>query len=149
MRKIELSELLAIEVDVRPAVDLGNGRRTVSFSGGRFLGRDGLVGRVLEGGVDWQQARPDGVLEIDAHYVLVTDAEEMIEVRSVGLRRAAPEVVERIMRGDDVDPSEYYFRTHVRFTTFVPRLAWLNDLIAVSTGQRQRDLVHIHVHEVL
>jgi hypothetical protein len=149
MRKIELRELLAIEVDVRPAVDLGDGRRSVSFSGGRFSGRDGLEGGVLEGGVDWQRTRPDGVLEIDAHYVLVTGAEEMIEVRSVGLRRAAPEVVERIMRGDDVDPSSYYFRTHVRFQAFVPRLVWLNDLIAVSTGRRQKNLVHIHVHEVL
>jgi hypothetical protein len=149
MRAIELRELLAIEVDVLPAVDLGDGRRSVSFSGGRFSGRDGLAGRVLEGGVDWQQVRPDGVLEIDAHYVLVTAAEEMIEVRSVGLRRAAPDVVEGIMRGDDVDPSLYYFRTHVRFRASVPKLAWLNDLIAVSTGQRQRNLVHIHVHEVL
>jgi hypothetical protein len=104
---------------------------------------------VLEGGVDWQRTRPDGVLEIDAHYVLVTGAEEMIEVRSVGLRRAAPEVVDRIMRGDDIDPSTYYFRTHVRFRASVPRLVWLNDLIAVSTGQRQKNLVQIHVHEVL
>jgi hypothetical protein len=149
MRKIDLRELLAIEVDVRPAVELGGGRRSVSFSGGRFSGRDGLEGRVLEGGVDWQRTRPDGVLEIDAHYVLVTASEEMIEVRSVGLRRAAPEIVERIMRGDDVDPASYYFRTHVRFQAFAARLAWLNDLIAVSTGQRQKDLVHIHVHEVL
>lgn len=149
MRNIELRELLAIEVDVRPAIDLGGGRRFVSFSGGRFSGRDGLEGRVLEGGVDWQRNRPDGVLEIDAHYALVTSAEEMIEVRSVGLRRAAPEILERIMRGDDVDPSSYYFRTHVRFQACAPRLGWLNELIAVSTGQRKRDLVHIHVHEVL
>jgi hypothetical protein len=149
MRKIELRELLAIEVEVRPPVDLGDGRRCVTFSGGRFSGRDGLAGRVLEGGVDWQRARPDGVLEIDAHYVLVSDAGDSVEVRSTGLRRAAPEIVERIMRGEHVDPDAYYFRTHVRFLTSAPRLAWLNDLLAVSTGQREKDLVHIHVHEVL
>jgi hypothetical protein len=149
MRAIELRELLAIEVDVRPPVDLGDGRRCVTFSGGRFSGRDGLAGRLLEGGVDWQQARPDGVLEIDAHYVLVTQAGESIEVRSTGLRRAAPEIAERIMRGDDVDPDTYYFRTHVRLWTSAPGLAWLNDLLAVSTGQRDKNLVHIHVHEVL
>jgi Protein of unknown function (DUF3237) len=149
MRKIELRELVAIEVAVRPAVDLGNGRRVVTFSGGTFSGRDGLQGRVLEGGIDWQQSRPDGILEIDAHYVLVTDGDESIEVRSVGLRRAAPVVVERIMRGEDVDPDSYYFRTHVRLNAVVPRLAWLNNLLAVSTGQRDRDLVRIHVHEML
>jgi hypothetical protein len=90
MRKVELRELLAIEVEVRPPFDLGNGRRCVTFSGGRFSGRGGLAGRVLEGGVDWQQTRPGGVLEIDAHYVLVTDAGDSVEVRSTGLRRAAP-----------------------------------------------------------
>ena len=89
------------------------------------------------------------MLEIDAHYILVTETGESIEVRSTGLRRAAPEIVERIMRGDDVDPDAYYFRTHVRLWTSAPGLTWLNDLLAVSTGQRDKDLVHIHVHEVL
>jgi hypothetical protein len=149
MRNIELRELLAIEVAVRPPVDVGDGRRYVSFSGGRFSGREGLAGRVLEGGVDWQRIRPNGVLDIDAHYVLVTDAGDSVEVRSTGLRRAAPEIVERIMQGEDVDPDTYYFRTHVRFWTSAPGLGWLNDLLAVSTGQRERELVHIHVHEVL
>jgi hypothetical protein len=149
VRKIELRELIAIEVAVRPAVDLGGDRRYVPFSGGRFSGRDDLNGRVLEGGVDWQRVRPDGVLEIDAHYVLLTETEESIEVRSTGLRRAAPEIVDRIMQGEEVDPDSYYFRTHVRLASFAPRLAWLNDLLAVSTGQRARDVVHIHVHEIL
>lgn len=33
---------------------------------------------------------------------------------------------------DDVDPSLYYLRTHVRFQAFVSWLAWLNNAIAVS-----------------
>ena len=37
---------------------------------GRRGARLGLSGRILEGGVDWQIARADGVLEIDAHYVI-------------------------------------------------------------------------------
>jgi Protein of unknown function (DUF3237) len=149
VRNIELRELLAIEVDVRPIVDLGDGRRYVTFAGGRFSGRDGLAGRVLEGGVDWQRVRPDGVLEIDAHYVLQTDEGESVEVCSTGLRKASPEIAEALVRGEDVDPDSYYFRTHVRFTALAPRFAWLNDLLAVSTGQRERNLVHVHVHEVL
>ena len=46
------------------------------------------AGILLEGGVDWQSVRPDGTLEIDAHYTLETDAGELIEVRSQGLRKA-------------------------------------------------------------
>ena len=149
MRPLELRELLAIEVRVRPPIDVGGDRRYIPFDGGTFAGRDGLQGVVLDGGVDWQQARPDGVLEIDAHYALQTDEGEVIEVRSTGLRKASPEVLERLGRGDDVDPGEYYFRTHIRLTTAAPRLAWMNDLLGVSTGQRDRDVVHIHVHQVL
>ncbi|HEY6427670.1 MAG TPA: DUF3237 domain-containing protein [Acidimicrobiales bacterium] len=148
MRPVELRELLSIRVLVRPVVVLGGGRRYVPFDGGTFEGRDGLAGTILEGGVDWQTVRADGVLEIDAHYTLSTGAGELIEVRSTGLRKATPEVAERLARGDDVDPDAYYFRTHIRLTTAAPRLSWLNDLLAVSTGRRDQSVVTIDVHEV-
>jgi hypothetical protein len=48
-----------------------------------------------------------------------------------------------------VPPEEYYFRTHVRLFTASERLDRLNRLLAVSTGERERDTVRIHVHEVL
>jgi hypothetical protein len=149
MRPVELRELLLIMIRVRPIVDLGGGRRFVAFDGGTFEGRDGLAGSVLDGGVDWQQVRPDGVLEIDAHYTLRTEADEAIEVVSQGVRKASASVAARLTRGEPVDPDEYYFRTLVRLSTAAPRLSWLNDLVAVSTGERQQSTVRIHVHEVL
>jgi hypothetical protein len=149
MRPIAVRGLLAIEVAVDKVVDLGDGRRVVPFTGGTFTGRDGLEGTVVAGGADWQRTRPDGTLEIDAHYALATLDGDAIEVRSTGLRTASPEVRERLARGETVAPDEYYFRTHIRLSTTSPRLAWLNDLVAVSTGQRDHDVVHIDVHEVL
>ena len=149
MRPVELRELLLITVRVRPVVDLGGGRRFVAFDGGTFEGRDGLAGSVLEGGVDWQQVRPDGVLEINAHYTLRTEADEAIEVISQGVRKASASVAARLSQGAQVDAAEYYFRTLVRLSTVAPRLSWLNDLVAVSTGERQQSTVRIHVHEVL
>jgi hypothetical protein len=149
MRSVELRELMLITIAVRPVVDLGGGRRSVAFDGGAFEGRDGLIGTVLAGGVDWQSVRPDGVLEIDAHYALRTGAGEAIEVRSQGVRKAPESVAARLAHGEPVDPSEYYFRTLVRLSSAAPRLLWLNDLIAVSTGERERSTVRIHVHEVL
>ncbi|HEY5888418.1 MAG TPA: DUF3237 family protein [Acidimicrobiales bacterium] len=149
MRPIALRELLAIEVAVHPLVDLGGGRRFVPFAGGTFTGRDGLAGVVLQGGVDWQVVRDDEVLDIDAHYALLTEEGEGIEVRSTGIRKATPEVLERLARGDEVAPEEYYFRTHIRLSTAAPRLLGLNGLLGVSTGRRERDRVFIDVHEVL
>lgn len=143
---------MVIDVEVAPPVELGTvaarGRRFVPFRGGRFEGRDGLRGTIAPGGVDWQWARADGVLEIDAHYVLMTETDEAIEVQSRGVRVASDDVAARIAAGSAVDPSEYYFRTHIRLATAVPRLRWLNELLAVSTGERRRDTVRIDVHEV-
>lgn len=149
MRPVELRELFLITIRVRPIVGLGGGRRFVAFDGGTFEGRDGLAGSVLEGGVDWQQVRPDGVLEIDAHYTLRTEADEAIEVISQGVRKASASVAARLAQGEQVDADEYYFRTLVRLSTTAPRLSRLNDLVAVSTGERQQSTVRIHVHEVL
>jgi hypothetical protein len=140
---------MSIAVNVLPLVDLGGGRRFVPFEGGTFEGRDGMAGTILQGGVDWQTVRPDGTLDIDAHYTLLTDENDAIEVVSQGLRRASPDVAARLARGDEVDPDEYYFRTLVRLSTPAPRLCWLNQLVAVSTGRRDRSLVRIDVHEIL
>ena len=143
---------MTIDVRVQPVADLAafplGGRRVVVFDGGSFQGRDGLRGTIAAGGVDWQLVRSDGVLEIDAHYLLLSDDDEPIEVRSTGLRKASAAVAARIARGDPVDPSEYYFRTHVRLSTSSARLAWMNDLLAVSTGERRRDTVRLEVDEI-
>ena len=65
---------MTIDVAVQPVVDLGDfplgARRVVVFGGGTFEGRDGLHGTIAPGGVDWQLARSDGVIDIDAHYLL-------------------------------------------------------------------------------
>jgi hypothetical protein len=146
---IQLAELLTVVLTVRPIVDLGAGRRYVPFESGSFTGRDGLTGKLLDGGVDWQLVRSDGVIEIDAHYALSTDQEEIIEVRSTGLRRVSTAVAARMARGDSVGADQYYFRTHIRLRTAAPRFAWMNDCLAVSTGRREPDSVTIEVHEVL
>jgi hypothetical protein len=149
---VELVPLIRIDVAVRPMVELGGfplgDRRTIVFDGGTFEGHDGLRGTIAPGGVDWQIVRADGVIEIDAHYLLVTDEGEPIEVRSTGLRKASAAVAARLASGEEVAPSEYYFRTHVRLWTSAPRLARLNDILAVSTGERRPGSVRIHVHEV-
>jgi hypothetical protein len=122
--------------------------RLIPISGGTFEGEE-LRGEILSGGADWQDVRSDGVLEISARYLLRTVQGEVIEVRSVGLRAAPPEVAERIARGERVPGVVYYFRTAVRFRTASTRLARLNNVLAVSYGERGKDGVHLEVYEVL
>ena len=60
-------------------------RRYVPLGGGTVVGPE-LNGTLVEGGVDWQVNRSDGVLDIAAHYVIRTDDGALVEVQSDGMR---------------------------------------------------------------
>ena len=146
---IDTAPLMTILVNVDKPVDLGlvagQARRFVRILGGSVSGV--LSGVVLPGGADWQEAGPDGMLEIDARYVLDLDG-ALVEVRSTGLRHGSPEVLGRLARGEIVPGSEYYFRTAMRFFTASPDLVGLNSTLAVAVGERQPGQVRLTVHAV-
>jgi Protein of unknown function (DUF3237) len=149
---VELEELLRITVAVHPPIDIGptpaGDVRVIPFDDGTFTFADGVSGRLLDGGTDWQHVRPDGVVEIRARYLLETEHGERIQVTSDGIRHAAPGVLERIAAGEQVDPAEYYFRTFIRLNTGAPRLAHLNRLLVIGRGRRTRDAVELTFYAV-
>ena len=144
---MELTELLTLTVHVHPPVRMGptpDGEIVlIPFSGGEFRFVDGVTGRLVEGGTDWQTVRPDGVVEIRARYLLESDAGEQIQILSEGIRHAPPGVLERIAAGETVEPDEYYFRTFIRMNTGVERLDHLNRVLAVADGRRTVDAVEL------
>ena len=107
-----------------------------------------LNGRILPGGADWQIIRTDGAADIKARYIIETDDGARIMVTSEGLRHGPPEVMERLARGDNVDPAHYYFRTAMRFETSDPKVDWLNRILALARGQREARAVRLDVYEV-
>jgi Protein of unknown function (DUF3237) len=150
-----LAPLMQLEVEVGEVVSLGavptGERRVVTITGGRFVGQGELAGwrgRVLAGGADWQLLRSDGVLEVDARYVLEDEQGARVQVTSQGLRHGPPEVIAALARGEAVDAALYYFRTALRFEASEPRLAALNRLIALGTGTREARCVRLLVHAV-
>jgi hypothetical protein len=82
----------------------------VGVKGGSFDGPK-LKGRVLPGGSDWIVVRRDGVLVQDVRLVLETEEGQLLLMSYRGMRHGPQEVMERLGRGEDVGPSEYYFRT--------------------------------------
>ncbi|HEX5213641.1 MAG TPA: DUF3237 domain-containing protein [Pseudolabrys sp.] len=122
-------------------------RRIIDITGGTVQGAK-LRGRILPGGADWQIVRGDGAADISARYTIETDAGARILVKSDGLRHGPPEVLERLARGDSVDPSLYYFRTVMRFETSDPAVDWLNRILALARGQREARAVRLDVYEV-
>ena len=122
-------------------------RRVIDILGGRIDGPR-LKGRILPG-ADWQIVRPDGVTDLKARYGIETDHGARVLVTSDGLRHGPPEVVAALGRGEAVDPARYYFRTVMRFETADPALAWLNRILALGTGARERLAVRLDVYEVV
>jgi hypothetical protein len=123
-------------------------RRVIDILGGTVEGPR-LKGKILPGGADWQIVRADGVVHLHARYTVETEGGGLILVDSEGLRHGPPEVMARLARDETVDPSLYYFRTFMRFETADPAAAWLNRILALGRGNRERQAVRIEVFEVL
>jgi hypothetical protein len=146
-----LLPMTQIRCEVGTLVSLGQAkhgeRRYVPLLGGTVQGPE-LNGTIVEGGVDWQINRSDGVLDIAAHYVIRADDGALIEVQSDGMRHGKPEVMARLARGEAVAASEYFFRTLIRFTTGAPAWLHLNKVMALAVGQRQASLVLLDVYRI-
>src|SRR5438445_1977399 len=125
------------------------GSRVIVLStGGTFEGRRLRV-EVLPGGGDWTLLRSDGVLELELRITLETDDGALIYMTSFGLRHGPPEVLAALARGESVDRSKYYFRTAPRFETSASQYAFLNRLIAISSGDRRPSGPIYTIEEIL
>src|SRR5215813_6823111 len=96
---LELRHAFDIEAHLAPTRDLGvtphGRRRIVPIVGGTVRGRR-LEAEILPGGADWQRVRGDGVVELVARYSIRTADGIEITVTNRGLRRAPPDVMERM-----------------------------------------------------
>lgn len=148
---ISSAPIFTIEATLAPMMNLGatprGERRIIGITGGTVTGPK-LQGRVLPGGADWQIVRPDGAAEIQARYTIETDGGARILVNSEGIRHGPPDVLAALARGDNVDPSLYYFRTVMRFETSDPAVDWINRILALARGKREALAVRLDVYEV-
>jgi hypothetical protein len=146
-----LVPMTRIRCEVGALVTLGPAkygeRRYVPLGAGTVQGPE-LNGTLVEGGVDWQVQRADGVTDIAAHYVIRTDDGALVEVQSEGMRHGPPEVMVRLARGEPVARNEYFFRTVVRFTTGAPQWLHLNKVLAIAVGQREARLVLLDLYRI-
>ena len=135
-----LTRVYRLEAALGVPLDLGEvsqgRRRIVPLTGGTFAGPE-LNGKLLPGvSADWQILLPDGTALGDIRYTLQTDDGALLYVQSRGVRHGSPEVLERLGRGEDVDASEYTFRTSTQIETASRELAWLNKGVFISVGGR-------------
>jgi len=132
--KTEFLFTIALEVEVSDLGDTPYGHRRVArFGTGSFEGPK-LNGIVLPGGGGLTLIRRDEVLELDVRITLETDDKQQIYMTWKGFRHGPKEVIDRLDRGETVDPETYYFRTTPYFETSAEKYGWLNRICSIATG---------------
>ncbi|HEX5728083.1 DUF3237 domain-containing protein [Microbacterium sp.] len=142
----------AFEVDVQlgPLEDHGitraGHRRVIPITGGTVRGA--FDAEILPGGSDWQVLRPDGAVDVGAHYSARTDAGAFVLIHSMGVRSGAPAVLQALLRGEAVNPAQYYFRTVLTLETSDPGLAELQNILFLAAAVREADRVAYTAYRV-
>jgi len=93
--------------------------------------------------------RGDGATQLDVRCTLQTDDGALVNMTYRGIRHGPAEIIERLGRGEDVDPALYYFRTAPFFETASEKYGWLNRIVAVATGRRRASGPIYDVFQVL
>ena len=150
LKRVRTRPLFVMRLDVRKLLIVGATpgayRRIGVVPGGSFEG-ERLSGEVLDGGSDWQTVSNDGTTTLNVRLVLKTKDDVCMTYQ--GVRHGPPDVVERIEKGEVVDPTSYYFRINPLFETAAAKYDWLNRVVGVGIGHRSPDGPIYSVFEVL
>jgi hypothetical protein len=128
----------ATDIDWAGMVNVGEtpqGTRGIVYvTGGTFEGPK-IKWVVLPGGGDWFIMRPDGATVLDVRAAGRTDDGDTIDTYYRGVNVMSPEVRGQWLSGENIDPSEYYFRTTPVFETASEKYGRLNRTVAVVLGR--------------
>jgi hypothetical protein len=151
MIALETRAIADLHVEVGEPIVIGETdvglRRLIPILGGTMTG-SGFAGRVLPGGVDYQLLHDDGLTTLEARYVVELEDGSRLYVDNAGIRTGPKEVMERLKRGEPVDPAHVYFRTTPRFETANPAYVWMMQRLFVASGIRRPDRVDLSVYVI-
>jgi uncharacterized protein DUF3237 len=123
-------------------------RRIIPIRGGEVRGPR-VNGTVCPFGADFQIIRPNELIELEAKYAFETDDGAVVYVENKGIRFGPVDLLQKLKRGEPVDPSLIYFRTVPKFETGHEKYRWLMEHLFVASAARHADHVVIDVFQVL
>ncbi len=153
MSEIQTKFMFRLSLEVGPHHVVGTtpagSRRIAPVAGGIFEGPE-LSGIVLPGGTDWITVDPAGTwFRIDVRLPLQTSDGEILTIAYQGWRSGTKDTLERLGRGEEVDPDDYYYRVACSFETASIKHARLNTIVAIGNGWRLPSGPGYDIHEVL
>jgi hypothetical protein len=149
---LETKYVFTITANIGPvtsAGEIGSGiRRIIPITGGEVKG-EGINGKVCPFGADFQIIRPNELIELEARYAFETDDGAVVYVENKGLRFGPIDLLQKLKRGEPVDPRLIYFRTVPKFETGAAKYRWLMENLFIGSAARHAARVVIDVHQVL
>jgi Protein of unknown function (DUF3237) len=150
--RLETRYVFTITAHIGSAVtagDIGHGvRRIIPITGGEVRGEN-VNGKVCAFGADFQIIRPNELIDLEAKYALETDDGAVIYVENKGIRFGPVDLLQKLKRGEPVDPELIYFRTVPKFETGAAKYRWLMEHLFIGSAARHADRVVIDVHQVM
>src|SRR5438445_3118426 len=135
--------------EVTSVGEIGTGvRRIIPIIGGEVKGET-INGKVLPFGGDFQIIRPNELIELEAKYAFETDDGAVVYVENKGIRFGPVDLLQKLKRGEPVDPDLIYCRTVPKFETGHEKYRWLMENLFIASAARHADRVVIEVHQVL
>ena len=135
--------------EVTSAGETGHGvRRIIPILGGEVRGAE-VNGKICAFGADFQIIRPNELIELEAKYAFETDDGAVVYVENTGIRFGPVDLLQKLKRGEPVDPALIYFRTVPKFETGSEKYRWLMENLFIGSAARHADRVVIDVHQVL
>jgi Protein of unknown function (DUF3237) len=151
LTSVRTRPLFVIREQIPPLIVVGETpdafRRVGIVQGGAFEG-ERVSGEIVTGN-DWQTVRTDNCLRLDVRLVLKTTDDALIVMTYQAIRAGPHGVLEKLDKGEAVDPGTYYFRMIPSFETSATRYDWLNRIVAVGIGHRRVDGPIYSLFEVL
>ncbi len=138
MNNLKYELLYEAHYDLAPpqVIETPNGmRQIVLVTAGWMKSSKFTVTDTLPGSGDWLRIRNDGVIELDVRAAIKLDDDSLAYLTYGGVAALSQPVFGRVMGGEEVDPSEYYFRVAPRFQTGSKKYDWLNNVICVANGK--------------
>jgi len=152
MLDLKYEFLCDIVADLEEPIEVGSTphgvRMIYNIKGGTVEGPK-VSGKILPTGADWLIIRSDMVAELDVRATMQTDDNEIVYTYYRGIINADLEILNKIQEGEDVDPTEYYFRTTPVFETSSEKYGWINRIVSVGVGKLAKNKVIYKVYMIL
>lgn len=146
--------LFNMHVTLKPPHDVGAshvGHRLIFDVASGYFEGERLKGTLKPSGGDWLLRHPDGSFTLDVRVCLETDDGALIYMSYKGRWVMTPEMAAKVLNPatcTEVDKDDYYQRNLIMFETAAKDYLWLNNIVAVSQGERTPAGISYYVSEV-